>query len=182
MDRVHKRLARSLCLKILFANNFSNNDFKELINNFFKQKDPDLDEIKYNSSQIKYASRLFEITIANQNKTDELIKQKLVNWEIDRIATIDRIILRMSLSEMLFMDEIPPKVSITEAVEIAKEFSSQDSSGFINGVMDAVYNDNFKKVSEHNKQDMGKDIGGCMDVAASNYNPKATVDDGSCKY
>ena len=112
MDRVHKRLARSLCLKILFANNFSNNDFKELINNFFKQKDPDLDEIKYNSSQIKYASRLFEITIANQNKTDELIKQKLVNWEIDRIATIDRIILRMSLSEMLFMDEIPPKVLI----------------------------------------------------------------------
>ena len=61
-----------------------------------------------------------------------------------RLALIDKIILRMSISEMLFFDEIPPKVSIAEGVEIAKEFSTKDSSGFVNGILDAVYNENFK--------------------------------------
>ena len=145
MDKTHKRLARSLCLKVLFAHSFSANNFDDIIKNFFKKKDLDLDEIKYSDVQIKFASKLFHITIENQDEIDKLVEKKLVNWEINRLATVDKIILRMSLSEMLFMDEIPPKVSITEAVEIAKEFSSEDSSSFINGIMDAVYNENFIK-------------------------------------
>ena len=87
--------------------------------------------------------------IKEKNPIDELIESKLVNWEMNRLAMIDRMILRMSITEMLFLDDIPPKVSITEAVEIAKEFSSEDSSGFINGIMDAIYNEKF---SEHNKK------------------------------
>ena len=80
----------------------------------------------------------------NKDTVDEFIKEKLVNWEINRLAKMDRMILRMSLSEMFFIDDVPPKVSITEAVEIAKEFSSEDSSGFVNGIMDAIYNEKIK--------------------------------------
>ena len=74
-------------------------------------------------------------------KLDEIIKERSKNWDINRITLIDRIILRMSLAEMLYEKQVPPKVSITEGVEIAKEFSTQDSSGFINGILDSVYNE-----------------------------------------
>ena len=62
-----------------------------------------------------------------------------------RLALIDKIILRMSLSEMLYVESVPPKVSIAEGVEIAKEFSTKDSSRFVNGILDAVYNNVVKK-------------------------------------
>ena len=143
MDKKHKRLARSLCLQILFANNFSKNTFENLIDNFFNSDDADLEENVFNNNQILYASKLFYATIENEQNVDKLIEKKLVNWEMNRLATMDRMILRMALSEMIYIDEVPPKVSITEAVEIAKEFSSEDSSGFVNGIMDAIYNEIF---------------------------------------
>tara|TARA_B100000401_G_C52692049_1_gene664963 strand:- start:555 stop:995 length:441 start_codon:yes stop_codon:yes gene_type:complete len=144
MDKKHKRLARILCLKILFAHNFSDNSFNDLVNNFFKKKDLDLSSKKYTNDQIKFASKLFDIAIKNKKVVDEIVEEKLVNWEISRLAITDKMILRMSIGEMLFVDDVPPKVSITEAVEIAKEFCSEDSSSFINGIMDAIYNEKFK--------------------------------------
>tara|TARA_X000001036_G_C20282700_1_gene645015 strand:- start:140 stop:580 length:441 start_codon:yes stop_codon:yes gene_type:complete len=144
MDKNHKRSARILCLKILFAHNFSDNSFNDLVNNFFKKKDLDLSSKKYTNDQIKFASKLFDIAIKNQKVVDEIVEKKLVNWEISRLAIADKMILRMSIGEMLFVDDVPPKVSITEAVEIAKEFCSEDSSSFINGIMDAIYNEKFK--------------------------------------
>ena len=72
---------------------------------------------------------------------DKMIESKLVNWKIHRLALMDKMILRMSLSEMLYVDSVPPKVSIAEGVEIAKEFSTDDSSSFVNGILDAIYNE-----------------------------------------
>ena len=145
MDKKHKREARSLCLQILFANNFSNSEFEDLFSNFYLTQDSDLEEISYSKKQIEYASRLYSYVVKEKDSTDKLIESKLVNWEMNRLAMIDRMILRMSITEMLFLDDIPPKVSITEAVEIAKQFSSEDSSGFINGIMDAIYNEKYSK-------------------------------------
>ena len=145
MDKKHKRDARSLCLQILFANNFSNSDFDNLYSNFYLNQDNDLEDKSYNKKQIEYATRLYNRVIKEKDQVDKLIESKLVNWEMNRLATIDRLILRMSITEMLYLDDIPPKVSITEAVEIAKDFSSDDSSGFINGIMDAIYNDKYNK-------------------------------------
>ena len=144
MDKNHKRSARILCLKILFAHNFSDNSFNDLVNNFFKKKDLDLSSKKYTNDQIKFASKLFDIAIKNKKAIDEIVEKKLVNWEISRLAITDKMILRMSIGEMLFVDDVPPKVSITEAVEIAREFCSEDSSSFVNGIMDAIYNEKFK--------------------------------------
>jgi N utilization substance protein B len=75
---------------------------------------------------------------------DKLIISRSKNWDFDRITLIDKLILRMALSEMMYVDEVPPKVSIAEGVEIAKQFSTEDSSSFINGILDSVYNEIIK--------------------------------------
>ena len=123
--------------------------------------------------------------MVNKEYVDELIQARLNNWDMSRLALIDKLILRMSTAEMFFMDEVPPKVSIAEGVEIAKIFSTKDSSSFVNGILDAIYNDTYMTYMKNNKKKSeieDKSIYGCMDIAASNYNPKATTDDGSCKY
>ena len=152
MDKKHKRLARSLCLQILFANSFSNNSFEELASNFFKNDDTDLGKTAFTDEQIAYATKLFKSTLKNKQYVDGMIEKKLVNWEMSRLATMDRMILRMAINEMLFIDDIPPKVSIAEAVEIAKDFSSEDSSGFVNGIMDAIYNEKFDSKKNSKKE------------------------------
>ena len=75
---------------------------------------------------------------------DKLIISRSKNWDFDRITLIDKLILRMALSEMMYVDEVPPKVSIAEGVEIAKQFSTEDSSSFINCILDSVYNEIIK--------------------------------------
>ena len=148
MDRTQKRESRGLCLQILFANNFSENNFEELLDNFFVSTDIDLERNSFTPEQIEYASQLYAAVLKGKDNVDKIIEEKLVNWEMSRLAIMDMMILRMSISEMLFIDDIPPKVSITEAVEIAKEYSSKDSSSFVNGIMDAVYNENYKSLKK----------------------------------
>ena len=78
-----------------------------------------------------------------RSKLDKLnlIIKKLKNWDLKRIALIDKLILRLSLTEMFFFDDVPHKVSIVEGVEIAKIYGNNESSKFINGVLDSIYND-----------------------------------------
>ena len=143
MNKEEKRTARCVCLKILYANSSTGALFDDIIDNFNDEEA--LENI--NQNQIDYASMLFDLTIENKSKLDKMIESKLVNWKIHRLALMDKMILRMSLSEMLYVDSVPPKVSIAEGVEIAKEFSTDDSSSFVNGILDAIYNDK-EKVKE----------------------------------
>ena len=139
ISRKEKRVTRYICLQLLYSEELCNqNKVEHLLENFFKGDNALFENIS--KEQIDYIKKLYKITIDNQEKVDEIIKNKLNNWDITRLATIDKAILRMSISEMLFIDEIPPKVSITEGVEIAKVFSTDDSSSFVNGILDAVYN------------------------------------------
>ena len=82
---------------------------------------------------------LFYDTLANYEEYDQLIQSKAVNWELERIALIDRIILEMGLSEMTHFPEIPIKVTINEYLEIAKKYSTPKSSKFINGILDSLF-------------------------------------------
>jgi N utilization substance protein B len=70
---------------------------------------------------------------------EEEIKTRLNNWEFSRVAILDRLLLVEAISEIYFIEDVPPKVSISEAIEIAKEYSTEESSGFVNGVLDNVY-------------------------------------------
>ena len=137
MNKEEKRTARCVCLKILYANSSTGALFDDIIDNFNDEEA--LENI--NQNQIEYASMLFDLTIENKSKLDKMIESKLVNWKIHRLALMDKMILRMSLSEMFYVDSVPPKVSIAEGVEIAKEFSTDDSSSFVNGILDAIYNE-----------------------------------------
>ena len=84
---------------------------------------------------------IVDIYMKNAEKLDKLISSKSSNWDISRMALIDRIIIKLALSEMFYFDEVPGKVSIVEAVEISKEYSTKASSSFINGILDSIYND-----------------------------------------
>ena len=88
-----------------------------------------------------FARALFENTLASREKLDAEIEPKLKNWKLARIALLDRIIMRMALAEWHFFPDIPEKVSIDEAVELAKKFSTAESGHFVNGILDAIFKD-----------------------------------------
>ena len=140
MDKQEKRISRCLCLQILYANNTSGSEFEDVFDNFFEENNKDF-EYTLSKEQIAYASNLFQLTLKHDVKIDKMIESKLVNWEIKRLSRMDKMILRMAIAEMIYMDSVPPKVSISEGVEIAKEYSTVDSSSFVNGILDAIYNE-----------------------------------------
>jgi transcription antitermination protein NusB len=86
----------------------------------------------------QFADPLIRGTLQFRDEADECIKKHTQNWELHRIAAVDRNILRLAIFEMLHRDDIPPVVSINEAVDIAKKFSTQDSGKFVNGILDKV--------------------------------------------
>ena len=83
-----------------------------------------------------------------------MIKEKVENWEMERIALIDRILLKIGIVEILYFPEIPPKVSINEVIEIAKDYSTLNSGKFINGILDAILSE-AKKEGRLNKSGRG---------------------------
>jgi N utilization substance protein B len=85
-----------------------------------------------------FADPLIRGVIEHRDAIDEQIKSRAKNWDLHRIATVDRNIMRLAIYEMLFRDDIPPVVSINEAVDIAKKFSTQDSGKFVNGILDKI--------------------------------------------
>ncbi len=85
-----------------------------------------------------FAAGLIRGVLEQRNSIDDIIKKHAKNWDLHRMAAVDRNILRLAIYEMLFRDDIPPVVSINEAVDIAKKFSTQDSGKFVNGILDKV--------------------------------------------
>lgn len=134
-----KRMARIIALQVIYSQEFNGSNINETFKHMLDPNDTPDDLV------IQYGRHLCDLTLSNKENIDVLIKERLKNWDFSRITIMDRLILRMSLSEMLYEDNVPPKVSIAEGVEIAKEFSTNDSSSFINGILDAVYNQKLKE-------------------------------------
>jgi N utilization substance protein B len=86
----------------------------------------------------RFAEPLIRGTLAHRDEADALISRLAKNWDLHRMASVDRNILRLAVYEMLHRDDIPPVVSINEAVDVAKKFSTQDSGKFVNGILDKV--------------------------------------------
>jgi N utilization substance protein B len=87
----------------------------------------------------EFAEILIRGTKLHEPKIDEMISQYAQNWELDRMAVVDRNILRQGIFELLWMEDVPSKVAINEALEVAKKFSTQESSRFINGILDRIH-------------------------------------------
>ena len=85
-----------------------------------------------------FATKILSKAFAQREKIDELIKEYTLHWKIERIAAVDLAILRMAISEMLYIPSTPPVVVIDEAVEIAKKYSTTESGAFVNGILDKI--------------------------------------------
>jgi len=94
--------------------------------------------IIWESDDIDFAFSLVEKTIETRELIDEYVTAVAENWELDRIASLDRILIEMAVVELIYFPEIPTKVSINESIEIAKRYSTDKSGNFINGVLDKI--------------------------------------------
>lgn len=126
-----RRQIRELVMQALYAIEISKDAPQHVV-------DTILIELKENGADFDFAQSMFIKTISHQAEIDKRLKSKSEHWDFHRIALIDKILLRMCLCEILFFPDIPPKVSINEAIEIAKDYSTESSGTFINGIMDAV--------------------------------------------
>ena len=86
----------------------------------------------------EFATRLVEGTVANRSSIDERLQSVTRNWDLRRMAAVDRNVLRMAIYELIFCRDVPPKVAINEAIELGKKYSTANSGGFVNGILDRV--------------------------------------------
>jgi N utilization substance protein B len=135
---MNRRKAREYALQLLFQIDFTGkkNEF-EIAENFRDNKKEDV-------SLKKFAEELVSGTISNLVKIDKIIQESAEHWKVDRMAAVDRNILRFAVYEILYRNDIPPAVTINEALEIAKKYSSSDSAPFINGLLDKIAHDSGK--------------------------------------
>ena len=89
--------------------------------------------------RLPYLRELLTTAGEHMEEVDEWLRQALDNWRLDRLAAVDRALLRLAATEMIFLEEIPPRVSIQEAVRLAEQYGGPDSPRFVNGVLDALY-------------------------------------------
>jgi len=124
--------ARECALKILYAIEITKDDTKKCIATFWENADDPESKVK------DFADSLVFGVIANKDVIDGLISKYATNWQLKRMAAIDRNVLRAAVYELLFFADIPPKVAINEAIELAKKYGDKDSGKFVNGVLDKI--------------------------------------------
>ena len=133
MPKRNRTLAREIALQALFQQDLAGDDPQKIAEL--------LAEATEDSREREYARSLALGVLENRQDLDRRIVEVTNNWKLDRIAAVDRAILRLGLYELLEMDEVPPKVVINESVELAKKFSTAKSGSFVNGVLDRIYQD-----------------------------------------
>ena len=129
----NRRELREKVLQVLYAYEFNGEGLTSLTDGILTDVTSEVDR--------NFAKQLINHVVANQKMLNEIIKERLANWEMDRVALIDRILLKIGIAEIFFFQEIPPKVSINEVIEIAKDYSTSNSGKFINGILDAILSD-----------------------------------------
>lgn len=129
----NRRILREKVLQVIYAFEMNGEGLTNTTNGILADVAVDADR--------EFAKKLINSSIAHRNEIDDMIKERVNNWEMERIALIDKLLLRIGIAELVYFDDIPPKVSINEVIEIAKDFSTSNSSKFINGILDAILNE-----------------------------------------
>jgi len=124
--------AREITLHLLYQIEMSKGDYHQAYQTY-------LSHYPQRQETADFARLLLDGVMNHAGEIDVLIKKYVKNWEIDRMAVIDRNILRLACFELIFLEEIPPKVTINEAIELAKRFGDIDSPRFVNGILDKIY-------------------------------------------
>ncbi len=127
----NRREAREHVMQALYAQELSKSTAEDVIETV-------LQDALTDATSMAFAKKLLLRTLSRRDELDQIIGQHAENWDLGRIATVDRVVLRMAVCELLTFEDIPPKVTIDEAIEVAKRYSTDKSGPFINGVLDAV--------------------------------------------
>ena len=125
-----RREAREWALKVLYAHDLSGNPIDLVIQQLLPKGEEE--------ANAQFTLELVRKTLEKGAEIDEAIQRHAEKWDLARIAVLDRLILRLGICELLYFDDIPPKVTINEAIEIAKKYSTEKSDKFVNGILDAV--------------------------------------------
>lgn len=145
----NRHLSRSIVLQTLFEWDFNGGtgDAQESLARNIAEFGPGLDDNAF-------IGELVETVLKKRAILDEIITKAAPDWPLDKISAVDRNVLRLGLTELLFGDrtQVPPKVAINEAIELAKSFGGENSGKFVNGVLGAVY----KEIGEPGKDDVAK--------------------------
>ncbi len=129
-----RRASRELALKVLFQNDVAAAPVEEALATSLKTG-------SYEPATADFARKLIETTTAHCKEIDQRLARYANQWSLERMANVDRSLLRMAVCEILYFPEIPHSVSVDEAVELAKKYSTADSSRFINGVLGSLLRD-----------------------------------------
>jgi N utilization substance protein B len=128
-----RREARELALQVLYACEMCVDNNPAQLAHYLSV------ENCLSPDSLRYGRELIDTVREHMEQIDELLKKHAANWDIKRMAAVDRNILRVAVAELLFYRDVPYKVVIDEAVEVAKIYGADDSGKFVNGVIDAVY-------------------------------------------
>jgi len=127
-----RRKAREVALQVLFQIDVSRVEAHEAIELFW-------DNFDAPENVRDFSTELITGTQSQRDDIDNLIKSCSENWSLERMSKVDRNILRLAVYELVYCNDIPPKVTINEAIDLGKEFGSENSGSFINGILDALY-------------------------------------------
>jgi len=127
-----RRQVRERVLQALYAQEVSQDDADHVLATLIQPV------YKDEPTYLRFAEQLFLRSLDAREVAEEMIARHIQNWEIGRLALTDRLVLRMAVAELMYFEDIPPKVTLNEALEVAKVFSTEKSGAFVNGVLDAI--------------------------------------------
>ncbi len=127
---MRRREARELLLRVLYQHEFVDTPLGELL----AEANP--------AGQYQYIERVFSGIIARQEEIDKLIAGHTLGWRFERLAVVDRNILRLGVFELLYIPEIPPEVAINEAIELCKKYGTDNAQLFVNGILNHLWKEN----------------------------------------
>ena len=129
-----RKRSREIAMELLFSMEISKNSYEETIECFVEDYEMDLKTI-----DLEYIKEVMKSVVDHKEEIDEIIKNSLINWTIDRVSKVNLTIVRLAIAEMLYINDVPEVVAINEAIEITKKYSDDKSVSFVNGALDKAF-------------------------------------------
>jgi N utilization substance protein B len=129
-----RRRSRQFALQVLYQRDVTKQDALKAVTQWKEHFSP-------NEEKDEFVERIVLGVLRHCQEIDRLIEQYSENWRLERMSIVDRNVLRMAIFELLYCEEIPPKVTMNEAVDLGKKYGSEDSGSFINGILDRIQNE-----------------------------------------
>lgn len=129
-----RKRSREIAMELLFSMEISKNSYEETIECFVEDYEMDLKTI-----DLEYIKEVMKSVVDHKEEIDEIIKNSLINWTIDRVSKVNLTIVRLAIAEILYINDVPEVVAINEAIELTKKYSDDKSVSFVNGALDKAF-------------------------------------------